>query len=131
MEPTPGFDEEVRSALARALYRAAFPITSLVMKASMGISDEAAIDRGLQGTEQGLDFVAREAGNNGFLVGNRLSVADITAASLLAPAVMPENSPMDLPKPRPDSVNHWLARWADHPGADWVRQTYRKHRGAK
>ena len=118
-----------RNAAVRKMYRWMFPLTRAVMKSSMGIAGGASIDRAVEGTEQGLDFVAREASERDFLVGERLSIADVTAASLLAPAVMPEGSPMALPEPRPVRLQLWLAKWADHPGAEWVRRIYREHRG--
>ncbi len=122
---------EDRSRAKQKIYRAMFPLTKAIMKTSMGINTTAGIEEGIEGTQDGLDFVAREANDAGFLVAQSLSVADITAASLLAPAVMPEGSPMALPIPRPARVETWLAKWADHPGADWVRTIYRNHRSTR
>ncbi len=119
-----------RGAVTRALYRAALPLTRFAMKRGMGITDAASIEDGLRGTREGLDFVAKHAGAEGCLVGDRFSVADLTAASLLAPAVGPPDSPMALPEPHPARLREWLERWADHPGAAWVREQYRRHRSA-
>lgn len=120
-----------KSRLAQSLYRAIFPLTRLVMKSSMGISGPASIDSGIAGTQAGFDFVARQSAESGYLVGKAFSIADLTAASLLAPAVLPEGSPMALPEPRPARLQKWIERWADHPGAAWVRRIYREHRGAR
>jgi glutathione S-transferase len=117
-----------RSPLKRRLYRALFPLTRGVMKKGMGIAGTASVDDGYKGTQEALDFVVREAGPDGYLVGDAFSVADLTAAALLAPTTMPEDSPMCLPKPRPASVQKWLAHWADHPGTRWVRNIYERHR---
>jgi glutathione S-transferase len=100
------------------------------MRASMGIGDAASVRDALAGTRAGLDFVAREAGPDGHLVGGAFSVADLAAAALLAPAVMPEGSPMCLPRPRPPALDAWLAEFATHPGADWVRDRYARFRPA-
>jgi hypothetical protein len=37
---------------------------------------------------------------------------------------------MSQPRPRPAAVEAFLARFAAHPGAAWVREQYRKHRPA-
>jgi hypothetical protein len=55
-------------------------------------------------------------------------VADLAAASLLAPAVGPDHPEMSLPEPRPAALRRWLERFAGHPGAAWVRETYRRDR---
>ncbi len=120
-----------RSPLFRSIYRAIFPVTRAVMKSSMGITDRASIERGVQGTEEGLAFVARESAATGYLVGSEFGIADLAAASLLAPAVIPDDSPMSLPRPRPERIELWLAKWADHPGAEWVRNVYGRHRGSE
>jgi glutathione S-transferase len=61
-------------------------------------------------------------------VGERFSVADLAAAALLAPTCNPPDCAMTRPEPKPASVEHWLARWADHPGTAWVLRTYREER---
>lgn len=115
-----------QSLVVRVAYRASFPLVSRVMKLSMGIDAENA-ERARETTRQALDFVAGETGPDGYLVGNRFSVADLTCAALLMPAV----DVGDLGGPSPDGSSAeraWLARWVDHPGAAWVRETYRRHR---
>jgi glutathione S-transferase len=129
---TPGYIAHIfssqRHPIVRALYRAAMPIARGLMRKGMGITDAASIRDGHEGTRRGLDFVAREAGADGHLVGGAVSVADLAAAALLAPAVMPEGSPMCLPRPRPAALDAWLAGFAAHPGADWVRDRYARYR---
>jgi glutathione S-transferase len=100
------------------------------MKNSMGIAGPASIDEAHEGTRRGLERVAAEAGADGYLVGGRFTVADLTAASLLAPAVMPPGSPMALPEPKPQRLDDWLGHWADHPGAKWVIDRYEHDRPA-
>ncbi len=118
-----------RNVVARAAYRASFPIARVMMKRSMGITDQASIEEAYRGIEEALDFVAREAGtSDGQLIGDTFTVADLTAAALLGAAVMPLGSPVELPSPRPAEHTAWLERWATHPGAEWVRAQFRKHR---
>ncbi len=61
-------------------------------------------------------------------MGETFSVADLTAAALLAAGV--DVGHPDMPKPETMSVpvQGWLARWADHPGAAWVRGVYERDR---
>jgi glutathione S-transferase len=110
----------------KALYRASFPLVARIMKRSMGIDAENAA-RGRERTQEALEFVANEAKGSGYLVGDRFSIADLTCASLLMPAV--DVGELGGPtSPGSDAEQAWLARWADHPGAAWVRETYRRHR---
>lgn len=119
-----------RPAVTRGLYRGFFPATKLVMSSSMGIRGAASIDESHTEVQTALDRVAREVGASGFLAGDALSVADVAVASLLAPAVRVEHPAMRLPAPMPDAVAQWYRRWEAHPGAAWVRETYRRYRPA-
>ncbi len=117
-----------QSALAKGLYRATFPVVGAIMKRQMALTAEnAAAAR--ETTRQAFELVAKEPGAQGYLVGDRFTVADLTCASLLMPCLSltewggPEDA--DTEKNRA-----WLARWHDHPGADWVREIYRRHRKA-
>jgi glutathione S-transferase len=111
--------------LARAAYRAAFPLISRVMKRSMHIdAANAAVAR--ERTREALDFVAKEGAATGHLVGDAFTIADLTAAALL----MPTLDVGEQPPPESAAERAWLARWSDHPGVAWVREIYRRHRGA-
>ena len=75
------------------------------------------------------DRVAAEIGPSGYLVGDRFSVADLAAASLLAALVAPREHPYPPPEPLPPSWQAFRASLADHPGLHWVQEMYRRHRG--
>jgi glutathione S-transferase len=119
-----------KSAPVRAFYRASFPLVKPAMKKSMGIRDAASIEEAFATTREALDFVAKEAGPEGQLVGEQFTVADLTAAALLSPCANPPNSAMERPVPMPDSIAGWDREWADHPGVAWVLDQYRRHRPA-
>jgi glutathione S-transferase len=80
----------------------------------------------------GLDRLERETGGDPsrYLVGSSLTIADITAASLLSPIVSAEGSPYasraDLPKPKA------IAQMADEvrarPAGQWVLRRYQQDR---
>ncbi len=80
---------------------------------------------------EGLDLVAREAAASGYLVGGSFTVADLSAASVLAMCVDPPDSPMRRPQPMPGPMARLIAEFAGHPGADWVRGIYARHRRAR
>jgi glutathione S-transferase len=114
------------SPTARAFYRAAFPLISRVMRSSMAI-DAANAERARTRVRAALDFVAANAGTDGYLVGDSFSVADLACAALLMPTVRVAEwgGPTEHDS---DRNRRWLAHWSAHPGAEWVRSTYRRHR---
>jgi glutathione S-transferase len=71
----------------------------------------------------------RELGRSGYLVGNTFTVADLTAAALVAPIVCPEQFPYPQPQrghPRLAPVREALAE----SGIDaWAREVYERWRG--
>jgi len=117
------------SGFGAACYRAIFPLLVPVMNRKMQI-DAPRAEEGRARVLEGLDFVAKQGGD-GFLVGNAFSIADLTAASLLYPAVMPEGLHYDIPMPLAPVMERWLERWRDHPGGAWVRRIFRDHRAAR
>lgn len=116
-------------SLVQAVYRAGFPATRILMRRMMSI-DDASAEAGRKRVAEGLDLVVAEAGPEGYLVGGSFTVADLTAASLLMPAVFPPGVEPALPEPQSPGMASWRARWADHPGAGWVRSIYARHRGS-
>jgi glutathione S-transferase len=73
-----------------------------------------------------LDRIETELGSSDYLVGDRFSVADLTACSLLFPLAWPDEVQYEPPRPA-----QWEFRDAlkDRPALQWVRETYRRHRG--
>jgi glutathione S-transferase len=107
--------------------RAMLPPMRAWMFRYYGINEESArVAR--ERIEAGFDRIEAERAGGDYLVGERFSVADLTAAALVAPALMPPELPW-----RPKSgVHPEAARLRDelsrHPAADWVRSTYARHR---
>lgn len=69
-----------------------------------------------------------EEGDGEFLVGNSLSVADVTAASLFYPIVVPPEGPLSPDLPRPAGLESFRQGLSDRPGYRWVEETFRRHR---
>jgi glutathione S-transferase len=61
-----------------------------------------------------------------YLVGDRFTVADLTAAALLVPVVGPANGP-ELPEP-PPAYAAFLDSQRDRPGVAWVEAMFARHR---
>jgi glutathione S-transferase len=91
-------------------------------------SDDA--QRAREGTVAALDKLEAELakGDGEFLVGDRLSVADVTAASLFYPIVVPPEGALDPDLPRPPAFDRFRASLSDRPGWRWVEETFRQHR---
>ncbi len=110
------------------IYRALYPVVSRVMRVDMGINAAGAAV-GRSKVEAALDRIACELQPSGYLVGTAFSVADLTAAALLSPIVMPPEFPYPFITPLPASAARYRASIAAHPAFQWAADMYRRHRG--
>jgi glutathione S-transferase len=96
-----------------------------------GVRDEVAAATAREKIVAALDRLEAELDANGggeFLVGERLSVADITAASLFYPVVDPAEGPLPTGSPAPPALEIFRDGIRDRPGYLWVEETFRRHR---
>jgi glutathione S-transferase len=63
-----------------------------------------------------------------YLVGDRLTVADVTAASLLAPLAAPDEHPVYGTSRYREGLASLMSGLEDRRAIHWVRETYRRHR---
>lgn len=112
----------------RTIYRASLPLVKPLMLKANGVTDQASIDEAFAVTRQALDFIAAETKDRRYLVGGRFTVADLTAASLLAITTRLPHADMKQPEPLPPVMEEWFARWQDHPATDWVQSIFAEHR---
>jgi len=63
-----------------------------------------------------------------YLVGDKFSRVDITAASLLARIVMPKKHPGDGRFKQPPRLQLDAANWVNRPSLQWVAKMYTQHR---
>lgn len=69
-----------------------------------------------------------DRGDGEFLVGDQLSVADVTAASLFYPLVLPPEGPVSPNAPRPPALERFRESLSDRRGYRWIEDTFRHHR---
>lgn len=120
-----------RPRWAQLAYAALVPLAAPLVRKGNGITGPASVADGHVAAQQAFDFVAeRSRQGSGYLVGDALSVADITAASTLAVLVRPAGSPMAAPQPVAPAFAALMQRYAAHAGAEWVRRMYAEHRAA-
>jgi glutathione S-transferase len=95
-----------------------------------GANSEADAERAREGIVAAFDKLEAELerGEGEFLVGDSLSVADITAASLFYPVVVPPEGPLDPNLPRPPAFDRFRQGLSDRRGYRWVEETFRRHR---
>jgi glutathione S-transferase len=74
----------------------------------------------------GFDRLESELGEGDYLVADRFTVADLTAASLLYPLVQPPEGP-SLPPP-PEAFERFRAPLVERRGFRWVEEMFRRHR---
>jgi glutathione S-transferase len=112
------------SPLQRLALHAAFPLIKQLFLRGLDTSPAAfARSRRIVDRTIGELDRAQQAGKR-FLVGDALSVADITAAALLAPLACPEEHPLYSQRDYQRQMKAVLAPWRDRPGLAWVRGMY-------
>ena len=77
-----------------------------------------------------VDRIEAELQPSGYLVGDRFSVADLTAAALLTPLLAPPGRPY-VPATTPAAALALRAELEARPGGAWVHEMYARHRGAR
>ena len=76
-----------------------------------------------------LDRLESELAGGDYLVGDGLTVADLTAAALFSPLVGPPEFAYEWPEPWPAPWEELRRSLADRPGYLWVAEMFRRHRG--
>ena len=108
--------------------RAGFPLMRAVYKMRHKITPES-IKAGHDKIITALDRIEADLQPSGYLVGDRFSIADLTAAALLFPVAQPAEYPYTLPTSVMEHVRQFSASVSGRPAVQWVRDMYRRHRG--
>ncbi len=75
-----------------------------------------------------LDRLEAELGSGEYLVGDSFSVADLTAAALFYPLVLPDEGPLPATEAPPAGMEEFRAPLRERPGYRWVEEMFRRHR---
>jgi glutathione S-transferase len=115
-------------APVRTMMRASGPVVRRTLKLRYGINPEAA-SAAREKTRAAFDRIEAEFQPSGYLVGDRFTVADLTAAALTFPLVRPPEAPHEFAGRLPAPVERFREEIAERPSFKWVEEIYRKHRG--
>jgi glutathione S-transferase len=103
------------------------PYTRLFTGLRYRASDAEGAEQAREKIVAALDHLEAQLGGNEHLVGGRFTVADLTAAALLYPIVLPPQGPSAIER-MPEPFERFRAPLSDRPGYRWVQQIYERHR---
>jgi len=115
--------------VVHAAMRPAVSVTSWIVRRRYGV-DDASGPEARERVRAAMERLQAELGPRDYLVGNAFGVADLTAASLFAPLIQPPERPYPPVVAFPAPLRAFQDELAAMPGAAWVREMYRRHRGA-
>ena len=112
----------------RRTMSAAYPAVRRAMTSNLEIDDESVMVAFGKLRHAGERFQA-ELQPSGYLVGDGFTVADLTLAALLSPAVAPPEFPYRQPQRDHPNLAPLREALDEHGLADWTRGIYTRHRG--
>jgi glutathione S-transferase len=92
------------------------------------ISD-ASLEKDRASVAAALDRIEQQRQGHEYLVGHTFTIADLTAASLLAPVLQPPEFSIHCASNCRLTCNKYRATLLKHPAAQWAASIYRLHRG--
>jgi glutathione S-transferase len=93
-----------------------------------GVRSEEAAELARNKIVAAMDRLDAELGSDEYLVGDTFGVADLTAASLFFPLVLPDGGPVPNDESPPAGLERFRAPLQERPGYRWVEEIYRRHR---
>jgi glutathione S-transferase len=112
---------------ARLLLRCMYPALKPVMRRRMRIEPDAA-QESIELTFAAMDRLEQELGPSGYLVGDSFTIADLTAAAMFYPVVLPPQFPYPMVTEVPPAGRDVIESLAARPGGRWVADIYARHR---
>lgn len=119
---------EAADDAGRRRFAEMFPMIREVMRSEMDVDDAHAAESHAR-LSAALDRLAVERGGRDYLVGDAFTVADLTAAALLSPLLLPPQFPYRSPAERPAALEMLRAAFASHPTFAWAMALYGRDRG--
>jgi glutathione S-transferase len=92
------------------------------------VRDPKAAERARAEVLAALDRLEEELGEDEYLVGDSFTVADLTAASLFYPLVLPEEGPLPTDLTPPAGFERFREPLQERRGFKWVAEMFRRHR---
>jgi glutathione S-transferase len=104
------------------------PVAKGFLNVRYSVDDEAGVEEARGKLVLGLDRLEAEldGGSGEYLVGRRFSVADLAAAALFYPLVLPPEGPWQ--PIRTAAFEEFQSTVRSRPGFRWVEDTFRRHR---
>lgn len=102
------------------------PVAGAFLQVRYGVKAEDAAAEARRKIALGFDRIEDELGDGEYLVGDAFTVADLTAAALYYPTVLPAEGP-PLPDP-PPAYADFREGLAGRPAFRWVERIWREHR---
>jgi glutathione S-transferase len=103
------------------------PVLKPAMRLDYNVS-EADAERSLAQIRAAMDRLESEIQPSGYLAGDRFSVADLTAAALFTPALLPPERQYRPPSAAP-AMQELRAELEARDGGRWVHEMFARHRG--
>lgn len=113
--------------LQRALVQSGFPVMRIGFTRLLAMTPNN-VEKSRSRIDADLSWLEERLAGKQFLVGNRLSAADITAAALLGPLVCPSEHPVYGRQDYRDTLRPLIEPWRSRPAFVWVESLYREHR---
>jgi glutathione S-transferase len=104
------------------------PLAKAFLAVRYSTASDAAAEEARVKLVEGLDRLEAELDGRDFLVGERFTIADLTAAALFYPLVLPADAPWH--PVRTAAFDVVQAAVAERPGFRWVEETWRRWRRA-
>lgn len=112
----------------RAAWRALMPVWRPLFRSAMGI-DPRRVARARDRLAGHFDRLEAELDSRDNMVGDRFSVADLSAAAIMSAIIRPPQFPYPLVEPWPEEFTELRAAFAHRRGFQWVLDVYERHRG--
>jgi glutathione S-transferase len=119
--------ERSAPALAARLGRAALPYSRAFTALRYGAGSAQAADHAREKVLMAVERLEAELGDGDYLAAGRFTVADLTAASLLYPLVLPPQAPT-VSDAMPAAYERFRAPLRERRGYRWVAEMFDRHR---
>ncbi len=114
--------------MQRRALRLMFPLFRILFRRRLDTRPERLAESRAR-VEQGLAFIEERTAKHPYLLGEQISIADVTAAALLAPFACPDEHPVYASDEFRAGMAPVIDEWRTRPALDWVRRVYRERRG--